>query len=214
MIATFELVVHPELRDQLRELRVRSQADPTGPEVQQFEAVRAGWSALREGREADFNGERLGFSDRHPDLRDCAEIKLPVVQEFNRRRRPMGPSHRLTYREFDGLTSVDLPVRQIIAFEPRKNGRPFEVTARRLGRTKGVVLSELDNLPNARPAVGPNKDAFRPVSPVRMPLPPDIAQAMRALNGLSPASAVATTQVREQTPSVQRRTHHGPTRSR
>jgi hypothetical protein len=215
MIARFQLLVHPELRDQLRELRVRSQADPTGAEAQQFEAVRVGWSALREGREADFDGERLGFSDRHPDLRDCAEIKLPVVQEFNRRKRPMGPSHRLTYREFDGLTTADLPVRQIIAFEPRKNGRPFDVTARRLGRTKGVALSELDSLPNVRPAVGPNKDARRLVSPVRMPLPPDIAQAMKTLDGLSPASGAATAPVRVQTPSVQRRTpHHGHTRAR
>jgi hypothetical protein len=71
-------------------------------------------SALREGREAEFAGERLGRSDTHPDLRDCAEIKIPVVAEFNRRGRPMGPSHRVTYLEFEGPTESPLPVRQVV----------------------------------------------------------------------------------------------------
>jgi hypothetical protein len=136
---------------------------------------------LRDGREADFSGERLGYSDRHADLRDCAEIKLPVVAEFNRRGRPMGPSHRLTYREFEGPTAGDLPIRQPIAFEPRKDGRPFEVTAGRLGRTRGVPMSELQNLPNVAPAMGEAKDASRPVAPARQALPADLAQAMKGL---------------------------------
>jgi hypothetical protein len=90
MTAKYQLLVHPELRDQLRKLHAEARQNPSGPEAKEFEAVRKGLSALRDGREADFSGERLGYSDRHADLRDCAEIKLPVVAEFNRRGRPMG----------------------------------------------------------------------------------------------------------------------------
>ncbi|NEA30123.1 hypothetical protein [Streptomyces sp. SID13031] len=192
MTAKYHLVVHPDLGEELRELRTKAQENPTGLEAQQFGAVRRGLSALRGGREADLNGERLGYSDRHPDLRDCAEIKLPVVEEFNRRGRPMGPSHRMTYREFDAPAPEHLPVRQVMCFEPRKDGRPFEVTADRLGRTRGVPLAELDSLPNVEPAVGPDKDLNRPVSPVRRPLPAELAQAMKGLEGLPPASGAAT----------------------
>ena len=72
MTAKYHLIVHPELRDQLRALHQAAQRDPGGPEAQQFEAVRNGLAALREGREVEFSGERLGYSDRHSDLRDCA----------------------------------------------------------------------------------------------------------------------------------------------
>ncbi|TCC22657.1 hypothetical protein [Kribbella speibonae] len=172
MTAKYHLIFDPELRDELRELRTLAQADPNGPAAKQFEAVRVALSALREGREAEFAGERLGRSDNHPDLRDCAEIKIPVVEEFNRRGRPMGPSHRVTYREFEGPTESSLPVRQVVAFAPRKDGEIFNVTANRLGRSKGVALDELDHLPTVRPVTGPDKEPDRLVTPPRMPLPP------------------------------------------
>ncbi|MEU8227668.1 hypothetical protein [Kribbella sp. NPDC048915] len=155
MTAKYHLIIDPDLLTELRDLHARAKADPNGPAAQQLEAVRRGLSALREGREDEFASERLGRSDNHPDLRDCAEIKMPVVQEFNRRGRPMGPSHRLTYREFDGSSQSHLPVRQVIAFAPRKDGEIFNQTAARLGRTRGVALEELDHLPTVRPAVGP-----------------------------------------------------------
>ena len=214
MTAKYHLIIDPELRDELRDLYARAKADPNGPAAKQFEAVRLGLSALREGREDEFAGERLGRSDNHPDLRDCAEIKIPVVEEFNRHGRSMGPSHRLTYREFEGPTESQLPVRQIVAFAPRKDGEIFDVTATRLGRTKGVALDELDHLPTVRPAVGPGKEAGRPVAPPRMPLPPDLAQAFKALEGLAPptSSALPTT---NQTPALQRRApNRGPSQSR
>jgi hypothetical protein len=193
MTAKYHLILDPDLRDELRELQARAQADPNGPAAKQFEAARIALSALREGREAEFAGERLGRSDNHPDLRDCAEIKIPVVAEFNRRGRPMGPSHRVTYREFEGPTESSLPVRQVIAFAPRKNGEIFDVTANRLGRTKGVALDELDHLPTVRPTTGPQKEADRPVVPPRMPLPADLAQALKALDGLPPPTSAPTT---------------------
>lgn len=204
MTAKYHLIVDPELLDDLRELQSHARSEPNGPAAQQFEAVRRGLSALREGREAELGGERLGRSDSHPDLRDCAEVKIPVVEEFNRRGRPMGPSHRLTYREFEGPTPDHLPVRQVIAFAPRKNGEVFDVTANRLGRSKGVALDELDHLPTVRPAVGPGKEADRPIAPPRMALPADLAQAFKAMDGLTPPTNSAS-QATNHPPAAQRR---------
>jgi hypothetical protein len=115
-----------------------------------------------------------------------------VVAEVNRRGRPMGPSHRLIYREFDGPGADHLPVRQVMAFEPRKDGRPFEVAANRLGRTRGAPLAELDSLPNVEPAVGSAKDPSRPVTPVRRPLPPDLAKALAAASDVAPAAGATS----------------------
>jgi hypothetical protein len=214
MTAKYHLILDPQLADELRELQTRAQADPNGAAAKQFEAARIALSALREGREAEFGGERLGRSDSHSDLRDCAEIKIPVVQEFNRRGRPMGPSHRVSYREFEGPTESSLPVRQVIAFAPRKDGEIFTVTAARLGRSKGVALDELDHLPTVQPAVGPGKEAGRPVTPPRMALPPDLAQAMKALDGQPPPTSTPPTTTNP-TPATQRHTsNRGPSRDK
>jgi hypothetical protein len=214
MTAKYHLILDPELRDELRELHARAQADPNGVAAKQFEAFRVALSALREGREAEFAGERLGRSDNHPDLRDCAELKIPVVEEFNRRGRPMGPSHRVTYREFEGPTESSLPVRQVVAFAPRKNGEIFDVTANRLGRSKGVALDELDHLPTVRPATGPDKELDRPVGPPRMALPDDLAQSLKALEGIAPPTSTPPTTTTHQ-PAAQRNTsNRGPSQSR
>jgi hypothetical protein len=63
MTAKYQLLVHPELRDQLRKLHAKARQNPSGPEATEFEAVRKGLSALRDGREADFSGE-LGSRPR------------------------------------------------------------------------------------------------------------------------------------------------------
>ncbi|WP_350274847.1 hypothetical protein [Kribbella sp. HUAS MG21] len=214
MTAKYHLIIDPELRDELRALHARAQAEPNGPAARQFEAVRRGLSALREGREAEFAGERLGRSDNHPDLRDCAEIKIPVVEEFNRRGQPMGPSHRLTYREFEGPSESHLPVRQVVAFAPRKDGEIFDVTANRLGRSKGVSLDELDHLPTVRPAVGPVKEAGRPVTPPRMPLPPDLIQAFKAMEGLAPPTSSEPQSSTPRPASRRQPPNRGPSQSR
>ncbi|MFF0341886.1 hypothetical protein [Kribbella sp. NPDC004875] len=214
MTAKYHLILDPELRDELRALQARAQADPNGAAAKQFEAVRVALSALREGREAEFDGERLGRSDNHPDLRDCAEIKVPVVEEFNRRGRPMGPSHRVTYREFEGSSESSLPVRQVIAFAPRKDGEIFDVTANRLGRSKGVGLEELDHLPTVRPAVGPGKEAGRPVAPPRMPLTPELAQAFKALEGLPPPTSSPPTTTNHEPAAQRNKPNRGTSRDR
>lgn len=214
MTAKYHLILDPDLQAELRELHARAQADPNGVAAKQFEAVRIALSALREGREAEFAGERLGRSDNHPDLRDCAEIKIPVVEEFNRRGRPMGPSHRVTYREFDGATESSLPVRQVIAFAPRKNGEVFDVTANRLGRSKGVALDELDHLPTVHPATGPAKDLDRPIAPPRMALPPDLAQSIKALEGIAPPTSTSPTTTNHAPPNHRHTPTRGPSQSR
>ena len=214
MTARYHLILDPDLRDELRELHARAQADPNGAAAKQFEAVRVALSALREGREAEFAGERLGRSDNHPDLRDCAEIKIPVVEEFNRRGRPMGPSHRVTYREFEGPTESSLPVRQVVAFAPRKNGEIFDVTANRLGRSKGVALDELDHLPTVRPITGPGKEPDRLIGPPRMALPPDLAQSLKALDGLAPPTSTPPTTTNHPPATQRQPPNRGPSQSR
>ncbi|TDW78048.1 hypothetical protein [Kribbella pratensis] len=214
MTARYHLILDPDLRDELRELHARAQADPNGVAAKQFEAVRVALSALREGREAEFAGERLGRSDNYPDLRDCAEIKIPVVEEFNRRGRPMGPSHRVTYREFEGPTESSLPVRQVVAFAPRKNGEIFDVTANRLGRSKGVALDELDHLPTVRPITGPGKEPDRLIGPPRMALPPDMAQSLKALDGLAPPTSTPPTTTNHPPAPQRQPPNRGPSQSR
>ncbi|RZU22296.1 hypothetical protein EV645_0377 [Kribbella rubisoli] len=214
MTAKYHLILDPDLRDELRELQARARANPNGPAAKQFEAVRIALSALREGREAEFAGERLGRSDNHPDLRDCAEIKIPVVEEFNRRGRPMGPSHRVSYREFEGPTESSLPVRQVVAFAPRKNGEIFDVTANRLGRSKGVALDELDHLPTVRPITGPGKEPDRLIGPPRMALPPDLAQSLKALEGLAPPTSTPPTTTNHPPTPQRQPPNRGPSQSR
>lgn len=181
MTAQYHLVAHPELSDHLRRLRDEAQLAPEGPAAKEFAAIRDGLPALREGREIDFDGKRLGYSENATDLRDCAEIKIPVVDEFTRSGRPRGPSHRLIYREFEGTGPGQLPVRQVIAFEPRRDGRPFDVASTRLGRAPGVALAELDHLPTFAPRNG--REPNRPVTPAREPLPPDLARALKGIEG-------------------------------
>lgn len=202
MTDRFHLVAHPALSAHLRSLYAESLRDPSGPEARQFAAVRTGMSALRNGREADFDGKPLGLTTH--DLRDCAEIKLPVVEEFSRRGNPMGPSHRLTYREFDGPTPADDPVRQVIAFEPRKDGEAFTVTADRLGRSRGVPLDQLEPLPPRPLEVDPEA-----VRPPRQPLPAELAAAIKALGGQRPATEAVNTPPADQERPPERRTTPG-----
>jgi hypothetical protein len=192
MANEYRVVLHSGLSDQLKALEARANENPNGHEAREFKAALDGLRALRDGREAEYAGERLGFSPKHPDLRDCAEIKVPVVEEFNSRGRPMGPSHRVVYREYDGTAEDPRPVRQAVAYEPRKDGRPFTVAAERLQRREGVSLEELADVQNVEPMVGPGKDPRRPVGPIRRPLPPDLEGAMRAATNPTPAHTAAS----------------------
>lgn len=172
-----------------RLLRIAYQAAraPGSFSAKEYHAVVGALAVLREGREAYYGGKRLGYSPKHFDLRDCAEIKVPVVQEYNRRGRPLGPSHRMIYREYDSLPGRTLPVRQVIAFAPRADGQPFGSAGKELDRPRGAELDELEGFLNTRPAVGPDRDPDRQTTPPRLPATPDVMAAMATRITTAPA---------------------------
>lgn len=174
----YRLIYHPELIREFKDMKERTRHDPSSFDAKRLKAGLSALDDLRHGREADRRGERLGFSPAHADLRDCAEIKVPVLQEHTKDGRARGPSHRMVYREFEGTADDPRPVREILSFEHRKNGRPFTVAAARLGRSQSIRVEALDHLGNITPAVGRRKDPNRPTGPVRLPLPPDLAAAL------------------------------------
>ena len=96
----YKLLLRAELRRQLLTLAHAAKTQPGMLRHREFDALKVGLRALAEGREAEYDGERLGYSSKYADLRDCAEIKLPVVVEL-KFGQELGPSHRLVYREFD-----------------------------------------------------------------------------------------------------------------
>lgn len=196
MTVRFRLLVREEVLHQKRMLELAAKAQPHSLRDRELGALNAGLRILAEGREADFDGARLGYSPRHSDLRDCAEIKLAVIPE-SRYGNDLGPSHRLIYREFEpGADGI--PVRQVICFEARRDDRPFEVAGARLGRAVGRRAASLRRLPNEAPAIG-TRPAPRYTSPPRLPLPPELRTAIDAARIPPPAqgAAVRPTAVRE-----------------
>lgn len=175
----YELVIRTRPMMRLRQMSDLARRDPDGAPAEAWAIAFTALEALRTGRETDHLGERLGFSSNYSDLRDCAEIKVPLVQEFKRDGAPRGPSHRMIYREFEPLPGDSLPVREIVGFGPRARGQVFNETANDLGRRRGVRVATLQDIPSVAPALGPNKDPSRPKSPARLPLPPDVAAVLQ-----------------------------------
>lgn len=179
--------LHPGLDRQLQELEAAALRNPAGPEAKEYNALWDGLDALAEGRESEFDGKRFHtIKEQYGELGDCAELKIPVVREFAENGYEFGPSHRLTYQEFEGTKADPRPIRRAVAFEPRKGGRPFEVTARRLERGAGVPLP---GLAAARAAEAHHTGG--PPAPVRMPLDPALAASIRAASNPAPASRAA-----------------------
>ena len=174
----YNIIYNSEFTKQMHLLSTAYERDPTGPEAALLVATLDAIDIVKRGEEAKHAGERLGFSKNHYDLRDCAEIKVELLDEHHPNGASMGPSHRLIYREFDPTDDDPRPIRQIIAFEHRKGGKPFKVAAERLGRRQGFAAPELGGLSNIAPATGRKKDPNRPVQPHRLPLPPDLAVAL------------------------------------
>lgn len=175
----YNLVIHPMLLKRFAHKAYESARNPGGLSSRELHAARWALDVLRQGREEFFDGERLGRSDKHVDLRDCAEIKVPVVQEYNSRGRPFGPSHRMIYREY-ALPSWDRPVREVVTFAPRAGGLPFKLAGDDLDRPIGMELDDLEGVENTPPAVGLDKDLSRATSPVRTTPAPDVAAALAA----------------------------------
>lgn len=204
----YRITYDNEFTRQTEMLSARVESDPDSADTKLLIATLDAIDAVEWGQEAEHGGERLGFSERHYDLRDCAEIKVDVLDEHYPNGKSMGPSHRLIYREFEPTGDDPRPIRQIVAFEHRKDGLPFKVAAERLGRDKGAEYPGLAGLPNTRPAVGKQKDPNRPITPYRMPLPADVAAAVvTAPKGLP-------THTRSRPPSRWTRTAAPPTRQR
>jgi hypothetical protein len=173
MTQQYRLLVRDEVLQQLTELRRAAATQPGGLREREHKALALGLQALAQGQEANFAGKRLGITAY--DLSDCAEVKLSVIPE-SRGDRDLGPSHRLVYREFEAEDG-GLPYRQVIAFEPRKNDRPFKTAATRLGRDRGTRLNEF------RPVT-----YTPPTAPPRLALPDDLRTALAATSGVAPPS--------------------------
>ena len=194
----YRLLVRPEVMQQLAALkRAAETQQPGGLRDRELRTLRLGLRALANGQEESFNGKRLGCAGQ--DLSDCAEIKLAVIPE-NRGNQDLGPSHRLLYREFESEDGGP-PYREIVAFEPRKDDRPFEIAAIRLGRDHSVSqaaahsgLSGLDSQ-HAIPSATPTSAA----APTRQPLPPDLRAALAAASNVAPAHGAVTTPASTQT---------------
>lgn len=184
MTAKYRILVRPELRQHLIALSRAAKAQPHGLRDRELSALMTGLRALAEGREEEFEGRRLGFSPNHHDLRDCAELKLPVVQE-HRHGHELGASHRLVYREFEA-DDGSLPVREAICFEPRKDDRPFAVAGTRLQRSVGARIQNLDGQSNTRPSIGLQREG-QASGPVSQPLPPELRAVLAATSGVVPA---------------------------
>lgn len=195
MADEYLLYLRTRFKRRLAQLSARARHDPQGKPATELGALLDALDALRDGREREFDGERLGYSTVHVDLRDCAELKVPVTREYNAFGRPLGPSHRLIYREFEPLPGDTKPIREPIAFGRRANGEVFRMGGDELGRVSGREVSALQELPNSVPALGPNKEPNRPLTPVRMPLPPDIAAAISTAVGSSPAKRATSVPV-------------------
>jgi hypothetical protein len=125
MTARFRIIIDPQLRRKIAMLEQAAASRPDSLRARELHALKVGLRALAGGREEDFGGKRLGYSRGHHDLRDCAEIKVPVVPEV-RYGHDLGPSHRLLYREFEPEDG-GLPYREAICFEHRGDDLPFEV---------------------------------------------------------------------------------------
>lgn len=186
-MTAYRLVLQPDVGRQLAALAQAAKTQPGGLRDREFRALRIALRTIANGAEATADGKRLGYSPEHHDLRDCAEIKVPVIQE-TRHNHELGPSHRLLYREFDSPDDGP-PIREVLCFEHRGNDRPFEVAAQRLGRETGKRVQTLRGVSNQRPHNGPARPGES--GPVRQPLPPDLARALKGIEGNpSPRGAV------------------------
>lgn len=210
MTAQFRLLVRPKLRRELAMLEHAATSQPGSLRDREFRALKLGLQALAEGREGEYDGKRLGYSPGHHDLRDCAELKVPVIPE-SRFGHDLGPSHRLIYREFEAEDG-GLPYREAVCFAPRSSDLPFQIAGARLGREIGQPVPELAHLPNHRP--GFQHGAAEPTGPPRLPLPPDLRKALAAAADVAPASGAVTSQTPPHDPAAKSRRDTPPSRSR
>ncbi|MFI5735235.1 hypothetical protein ACIA49_34300 [Kribbella sp. NPDC051587] len=204
MTVQFRILISPRLRRKFAALEQAAATQPGGLRDREFRALKLGLRALAEGREDDLDGKRLGSSPNHHDLRDCAELKVPVIAE-SRYGRELGPSHRLIYREFESEDG-GLPYREALIFAHRGNDLPFELAGALLQREIGQPVLELDGLPN--PSFNYRATA-QPTGPPRLPLPPDLRRALAAASNPAPAQGAVKDRPQLGRPQIPAR-HSGP----
>jgi hypothetical protein len=198
-MTAYRLLLIPEVKQQLGALkRAAETQQPGGLRDREYQALVLGLRAIVNGREEYFNGKRLGYTTH--DLSDCAEIKLAVIPE-TRRNHELGPSHRLIYREFEAEDG-GAPYREVIAFEPRKDDRPFEVAAARLGREAGMRYQAVSAATRIALSSVPQSGAS---APIRQPLPPDLRAALAAASDVPPARGAVNMRQTAQLSRVPRR---------
>jgi hypothetical protein len=196
----YHLLIHPDLRAQINALSEARKQDPGSDAAKEYVAAIKGMQALARGEEAGYEGKQLGYGPGSHDLRDAAELKVPVFQESNDRGRPMGPSHRLIYREFEPMPTVEdgrvvsdpnaLPYRQVVAFDHRSKD-PAAIAGERLGRVRGMPERDLHGIAGGgRPSVGPQQQGVQ-TTPHRVPVPPDLIRQAAILRDSPPAGARA-----------------------
>lgn len=80
-MTTYHLIFHDDLRQEINRLSAEYKRDPDSPGGREYVGVINATKALQSGREDAYEGKRLGYGPQSHDLRDCAELKVPVVQE-------------------------------------------------------------------------------------------------------------------------------------
>jgi hypothetical protein len=198
---SYYLIVHPELKQEIDRLYVAWKQDPGSDAAQEFNAAMKSLAALRDGREGEYQGKQLGYGPGSHDLRDAAELKVAVYEEFTPGGHPRGPSHRLVYREFEPLPEVvgdrvikdpeAMPYRQALVFDHRAND-PAAIAGERLGRVRGLPDRNLHGLTGGgRPSEGPQQPGVQ-TTPHRIPVPPDLIRQAAILRDSPPAGSRAT----------------------
>lgn len=129
----YHLILHAGLRADVNALSDARTNDPQGDAAKEYVAVIKALKALQEGREREYVGKRLTSGRSSYDLRDCAQLKVAVFDEYKDNGWPLAPSHRLTYREFDPLPKVEggrvvvdpdaQPYREVVAFVTARTTR-------------------------------------------------------------------------------------------
>jgi hypothetical protein len=196
---SYHLIVDAELKQDMARMHAAWKQDSNSPAGREFQAAMDSMRALREGRESEYEGKQLGSGPSSYDLRDAAQLKVPVFREYTERGRPLGPSHRLIYREFEPLPKVEdgrvVPdpnahaYRQAVAFVHRGDD-PAAVAGKRLGRERGRLQPELHGLTGGgRPSVGPDRREGIQTTPHRIPVPPDLIRQAAILRDSPPPTA-------------------------
>lgn len=179
MSELYRVIINEFLGEQVLQLQAAAEGAPASAQHHEYQQFLEGLRVLRDGREAEpeQGGKRFrSLPDQYGDLSDCAEIKIPVFQEVSHEGYEFGPSHRMIYREFDGTPQDPIPVREVVAFAPRKDGRSFRQAQANLGRAVSVSLPYL-----GEDSVIARDSRSEPPAPIRQPLPRELAVRLSAV---------------------------------